>query len=510
MIELGLQRISKLLTQTELPWRAIHVAGTNGKGSVCAYISRMLEVYNHSQCRERYNLPSLRHGRFTSPHLVDRWDCIAINGRPVPASLFRGVEDKVHARNRQQDIKSSEFELLTATAFEIFSHEKVDVAVVEVGMGGRLDATNVIGQRDLTPPAGIAIDDFRPPPLVSVITKIGLDHQKFLGDTFKAVAREKAGIIKTGVPVIFDQANEPDVTATFHEIAAQKQTHAVPAGDSAILDEILKTSDSITQDNTQAQRNSPTPITNLSTLPQHTQQNLNLAFRATWTALSRLMSPTQTNPFSTPPSLSNPSTLSLAKSMLISALSTPFPGRQQSLSIASLTGRQEPILLDGAHNAQSAEALSHVVFHLRSSSTPITPYQNYKTDTKKVKWVLAASDTKDATGILRPLLQSGDIVFVVEFGPVDGMPWVKALPCEDLARAARRVLAEKGSVDREEEEEVDVVVVKYGRDVRGALEAACDAAAAAADGGPLVVAGSLYLVGDVLRLLRDVEGSRHI
>lgn len=88
MIELGLQRISRLLSQTHLPWRAIHVAGTNGKGSICVYISGMLEAYNNSSFRKINKRPAIRHGRFTSPHLVDRWDCISI----TPMSTFSCVK----------------------------------------------------------------------------------------------------------------------------------------------------------------------------------------------------------------------------------------------------------------------------------------------------------------------------------------------------------------------------------------------------------------------------------
>ncbi|KAK5009856.1 hypothetical protein LTR28_013051, partial [Elasticomyces elasticus] len=124
MIELGLSRISRLLIRTPLPWRAIHVAGTNGKGSVCAYISCMLDTYNRSAFRADYNLASIKHGRFTSPHLIDRWDCITIDNKTVRESTFKAVEEKVRARNEMECIEASEFELLTATAFEIFTQEK--------------------------------------------------------------------------------------------------------------------------------------------------------------------------------------------------------------------------------------------------------------------------------------------------------------------------------------------------------------------------------------------------
>jgi len=106
MIELGLQRISRLLSKTHLPWRAIHVAGTNGKGSICVYISGMLEVYNDSPLRLAKKQPRIRHGRFTSPHLIDRWDCISINQKPVSSALFHEIEKKVLQRNAREEINA--------------------------------------------------------------------------------------------------------------------------------------------------------------------------------------------------------------------------------------------------------------------------------------------------------------------------------------------------------------------------------------------------------------------
>lgn len=170
MINLRLEGISRLLAKTPLPWRAIHVAGTNGKGTICAYISAMLDYYNEAVFEKgvwkdsrRFELAPrpwerslqkwtrnhgaskspLTHGRFTSPHLVDRWDCIKINEETIPFEHFRSVENAMLRRNKEEDIGATQFELLTATAFQLFTEEKVDIAVVEVGMGGRLDASTL-------------------------------------------------------------------------------------------------------------------------------------------------------------------------------------------------------------------------------------------------------------------------------------------------------------------------------------------------------------------------------
>lgn len=474
MIELGLQRISRLLSQTHLPWRAIHVAGTNGKGSICVYISGMLEAYNNSSFRKSTKKPAIRHGRFTSPHLIDRWDCISINQKPVSSALFHEIEKKVLLRNAREEINASEFELLTATAFEIFTHEKVDIGVIEVGMGGRLDATNILGVPvDADHPSADPI--VRALPLATAIAKIGLDHQSFLGTTLQAIASEKAGILKPTVPLVYDSSNPPEVHETFRKLASQINAPTpdpkdliIPSPESEqTLAQILPQSDTSTSSREQT-----------NTTPTHTKHNASVALQATILTLGQLS-----------PNLS-PSQISTAPGLLPSLLAVPsqttFPGRLQNLNIQSLLSRTQPILLDGAHNAQSAAVLAEAVAKLRSAGG------------EKVTWLLAASDSKDIHELLRPLLRAGDEFCAVEFGPVDGMPWVKAMAAEKVAGAARAVLRKNGqagfaSVNADR---------AFGRDVVAGLKRACELASE----GPMVVAGSLYLVGSVLRALRESEG----
>lgn len=465
MIELGLQRISRLLAKVPLPWRAIHVAGTNGKGSICAYISAMLEASNNSEWRREQGRKDsrLKHARFTSPHLVDRWDCISINQQVVPFSSFDKVEKEVLTRNEKEGIGASEFEVLTATAFELFTREQVDVAVVEVGMGGRLDATNIIGQSEgLDLPDGYDIETFRPAPLVTAISSIGLDHQAFLGNTIEDIAREKAGIIKPGVPVVYDDFNPSQVTGVLKAAASERDSPIVDRSRLPGLSRPKITS----------------IISRLDSIPsQQTKQNATVAFFAASTALlhPRLIRMDLT-------SQDEDMLGELADNMLDVISSTTFPGRQQMLSIEKLTGRREEILLDGAHNAQSANALASAVSLLRKEPTA-------DKNQKRITWVLATSGSKDVKEILSPLLKDGDAIFAVEFGPVDGMPWVRPLPASQLLEAAKAIVPPPGSL----------TVQSCGKDVAGALKAAC----INSSGGPMVVAGSLYLVGDVLRSLRD-------
>ncbi|MBC7880490.1 MAG: bifunctional folylpolyglutamate synthase/dihydrofolate synthase [Anaerolineae bacterium] len=178
-VHLGLERIQALLTELGNPEQSfpvIHVAGTNGKGSVCAYLSHMLQSAGY------------RVGRYTSPHLIDWRERIWIDGALIPSEDFQACLQRIdEAANRLSAElgKVTQFEVLTAAAFIYFAQQKIDVGVIEVGLGGRLDATNVFKQ-----------------PLVSVITGISYDHQEQLGSTLTEIAREKAGILRSGTPLV--------------------------------------------------------------------------------------------------------------------------------------------------------------------------------------------------------------------------------------------------------------------------------------------------------------------
>ena len=403
-------RISRLLSYTPQPWKAIHVAGTNGKGSVCAYLSAMLHA------------SGVRCGRFTSPHLIDRWDCITINEKTVQESLFRESEELVSRRNQTDGIGASEFEMLTATAFEAFAREKVEMGIIEVGLGGRLDATNAMENKAVT-----------------VITKIGLDHQSFLGNTIEEITRQKAGIMRPGVPCVLDKSNSPEVRRVVEDYAKEIGTEVIfSSTESSFLDEMSE-----------------------HDFEPHQWENLACAYTAFHLAYTKLESPLHR----LAPAVQN----------------INWPGRLQLVDIRNIAGRREMILLDGAHNVQSAEALgSYVDGKLRKGAS-------------KVTWVIAASGGKELEGILKPLLKPGDCVAAVRFGSVDGMPWVQAMASSDILAAAS---ASGVSASH---------LYDSSNDISGALRWA----ATVADGGPVVVAGSLYLVSDVLRLLRDSEQSKN-
>jgi len=416
MIELGLGRISRLVRHTPQTWKAIHVAGTNGKGTICAYLSAMLHATG-TTC-----------GRFTSPHLIDRWDCITINEKTVQESVFLEAERLVKSRDKAEGIGASEFELLTATAFEIFAREKIEMGVIEVGLGGRLDATNVMENK-----------------VVTIISKMGLDHQSFLGNTLEEIALQKAGIMRPGVCCVLDRTNPPSVRKVIEDYAKE-------IGASVLL----STTDSV-WDAEQLCKDDFEP---------HQWDNLACAHTAFNFLLGKKVISLNDSPIDR---------LALAIKNL------QWPGRLQITEIEAVTGRQQPVLLDGAHNTQSAEALG---FYVDRKLRP---------NSRRVTWVLAASRGKELASIMKPLLRQEDCVTSVEFGPVDGMPWVKAMAAEDILDEASKAGVSKSQLHNS------------GSDLSGALRWAAEVS----KGDPLVIAGSLYLVSDVLRLLRRAEAGKH-
>lgn len=190
--------------------KIIHVAGTNGKGSVCSYIANTL-------LKEGYSV-----GLFVSPHLLRINERIIVNGKEISDTIFeecfRRLKNISDEMIEEGYTHPSFFEFLFGMAMDVFTRENVEYIVLETGLGGRLDATNVISR-----------------PMVTVITSVGLDHTDILGDTYESIAAEKAGIIKPGVPVVYDGSNET-VNAVIRKIAKEKNAQAVALMPSEISD----------------------------------------------------------------------------------------------------------------------------------------------------------------------------------------------------------------------------------------------------------------------------------
>lgn len=175
-------------------FKSIHIAGTNGKGSTSHMLASILQSAGYKV------------GLYTSPHLKDFRERIRINGEMIPE--IEVIDFVAKHKTLFEQVKPSFFEMTVALAFDYFAKEKIDIAVVEVGLGGRLDSTNIIN------------------PLLSVITNIGFDHTDLLGDTLPKIACEKAGVIKNGVPVVVSQF-QPEVSQVFTDKAKETKSEII-------------------------------------------------------------------------------------------------------------------------------------------------------------------------------------------------------------------------------------------------------------------------------------------
>lgn len=227
----GLERMEELLAlrgNPHLKLKVIHIGGTNGKGSTIAFLKNLLEKMG------------LRVGVFSSPYLIHYTDQIVINGESIPEARleslmadYRSLLEGEHAPTIQG---TTEFEIITALAYDYFASEQVDVAIMEVGMGGLLDSTNVCQ------------------PILTGITTIGLDHVALLGDSLEAIAKQKAGIIKQEIPLVTGHI-VPEALSVIDQIAEEKQAARIVYGrdyqvshhDSIVTGEVFDYSSSVRQ-----------------------------------------------------------------------------------------------------------------------------------------------------------------------------------------------------------------------------------------------------------------------
>ncbi|HSL04800.1 MAG TPA: folylpolyglutamate synthase/dihydrofolate synthase family protein [Nitrospiraceae bacterium] len=192
-IKLGLETITALTVRLGMPqsrYRTLHIAGTNGKGSTAAMVAAMLQAEGY------------RVGLYTSPHLVEFRERIRVNGEMIAESQVAQLTEQLQAFC-QPDLSPTFFEYTTAMAFQHFADSGVNIAVLEVGLGGRFDATNVVT------------------PMACAVTTIALDHQEYLGNTCSSIAFEKAGIIKPGVPVVLGRLDD-DAWRTIERVARER------------------------------------------------------------------------------------------------------------------------------------------------------------------------------------------------------------------------------------------------------------------------------------------------
>lgn len=488
-MDLSLERIKVLLTflpQYTLP--TIHIAGTNGKGSVSSFVASILQTSGFSI------------GRFNSPHLVTVLDSIIINGEPVALNQYNDVRRVVEAVNSQGNIGASSFELLTATALMLFEWTKLDVVVLEVGMGGRTDATNAVS------------DDCV---LVSALTAVDLDHQKFLGDTVAAIATQKAGIAREGRPFVVGPQKYPEVMVAVRAVVEEAGADLVCANPAVsrthdeAADGLPPPSDPVTSSSpfhpAAARPVSlslscfPGPIyTQLPLHGDHQLDNLGVAAGIISSLLTHSFGAHRL-PFQ---SKITPSTVAAG------VRSTTWPGRLtfHDVPLSKLhlpsSGVEDPdeslvVLVDGAHNPASASVLASYISHLLESTTHV----GGDVEELNVTFILALSNSPPKTPLqtLSPLLsfkRPRDVkvnvsAAALEFSPVEGMPWVHPVPSSEICDVIK-------DIDRD----ISLWTPGAGEQmsVANALLWAHDEQKTRGRKGFVCVAGSLYVVADFYRL----------
>jgi dihydrofolate synthase/folylpolyglutamate synthase len=416
---LGLEGTRLLLRALDHPERrfaAVHVAGTNGKGSTCCYLERLL--------RET----GLRTGLYTSPHLVDFRERIRLHGRAADGAVVAALLDRIAALPESRG--RTFFEAATAIAFGAFAGAGVDAAVVEVGLGGRLDSTNVIA------------------PGLCVITPIGLDHTDLLGATLRQVAGEKAGILKRGVPAIAG-AQAATASSVLRHAAREAGTLIAPASSRVRVLSARPTPDGT--EVTAKSRDFGRLTFRLRALGRHQAANAALALAAFGEACARGLARPEGGTLCVP---------------------TPEPRRiEAALAAARWPGRLERsaveprIFWDGAHNPHGARALRRAWREAMNDAPAVL--------------VIGCSSDKDVTGLLRALAG----------------PWRTVIA---TAPRSPRALAPEALAERVDATLGGSVVAVDG--VAGALARALELAGPR---GHVLVAGSLFTVGEAMQAVGD-------
>lgn len=342
----GLKRMQKLLTEIGDPqtkFRSVHIAGSKGKGSTCTMLSQML-ISN-----------DVKVGLYTSPHVINLRERIQLNGKMISeAAMVKLVKKVAIVVRKMQDDAPTFFEILTAIAFLHFANEKVDIAVVETGLGGRLDSTNVVQ------PEAIGI------------TSISVDHQRQLGSTLQKIAKEKAGIFKKGIPVV-SVMQEPEVLRVLKQEAAQLNAPLRFTGKDIDYSCRFESSRTLGPHNRICLTTSTSQFEHLPVplYGEHQAQNCGLALA--------LLDQLKTNGFV------------INDERAIKGLAkTELPGRMEIIS-------QDPrILIDGAHNADSIKVL------IQATGQHI-PYDSMVV-------IFGCCEDKDVEGMLRELQYGADKV----------------------------------------------------------------------------------------------------
>lgn len=492
-MELGLSRISRLIDV--LPPYArptIHVTGTNGKGSTTAILSSIFHASN------------ITSGRFNSPHLVNEWDCISLNGAPISEPFYREMRQKVEQANDDNKINATNFEVLTATAMQIFEHVRVDIAIFEVGMGGRLDATNALPTECI---------------ILSAITAVALEHQAWLGRTLEEIAREKAGIAREKKVLVVAEQITGSVKDAIKQVAEQHKAdliHAVPCDKRPWDESVDGPSPPPFAFDPVFEPPWPQPVqvtipaaqmsvkTLLSLQGDHQRQNLATALCIIAVLLSHASTTAHRSTLAN--RIIQATIVQGIKSaklygrlhfvhMICPPLSPTAPPRahhiNHNLNLNPNLQLDLTVLIDGAHNHAGCEALSVYLETLKLA------------ERRHFILSLSQSADKDPLETLAPLLRPGDSVAILPFSPVNGMPWVKPASPRALSRGVRQLIGKQGTIwcspqDNLEAEEWCEEPEEYPR------KRLSDALHWVASRSKFCIfTGSLYFVADMYRVMKD-------
>jgi dihydrofolate synthase/folylpolyglutamate synthase len=421
IIDLSLERMQRLLALLGHPERqlppVIHVAGTNGKGSTVAFARAMIEA------------AGLKAHCYTSPHLVRFHERIRLAGELISEADLSALLEECEVANGGEPITF--FEITTAAAFLAFARTPADYLILEVGLGGRLDATNVIDQ-----------------PRATAITSIGLDHQQFLGETIEQIAREKAGVLKRGIPAIIGRM-PPEARAAIEAVAEHvKAPLAIAGQDFDVFEQhgrlVFQDGDGLLD----------LPLPALKGAHQ-----INNAGNAI--ALMRALGDDR-----------------IGEEQIATGLtSATWPARLQRLKGGALSNLLPPaseLWLDGGHNADAGVVLAEALAAMA------------RKDSKPLLLIWGMLNTKDASQFFRPLAQLASHVVTLT---IPGEP--NAIPAEQLAETVRALGC----------------AATPATSVENAVIQASAWAASHGHASHILICGSLYLAGHVLAAEEQTEMS---
>lgn len=411
---LGLDRIKyllKLLGNPQDNLKIIHVAGTNGKGSTCSFINSVL-------IKNNYNV-----GLYTSPYLEEFEERIRLNNENIKkedlASIITIIKSKIDIMLQEGFNSPTEFEIVTAMAFYYYNMKKVDFLVLEVGLGGRFDATNVIEK-----------------PLLSVITPIGIDHVAILGDNLSKIAYEKAGIIKeNGITIIHPQ--ELEAYKVIKDVCNEKNNKLIEIDEKNIDIKKLnnKAQSFLYKDNLGVENN-----LEIKMLGKHQIRNSILAFECI-----NILKENYKFKFET-------------ENIKLGLKEAFWAGRAELIN--------SKILLDGAHNLHGAKALKGILDDY---------FKNYKI--KLVIGMLKDKDVKEVINLFLPIVQE-----IITTKPISD----RALSADELKDIILKIDENKEVVAIDD---IKAAIIKEVDDIRG--------------NEILIIAGSLYLVGNARTILKE-------